>query len=191
MRDRERERHECGDKQLVHACLDGEQWAWDELVHRYGRLVYGILRRGGLSEADADDGFQNVFLLACRNLAQLRDQDRLSAWLITTTKRELWRLYRQRRADQPLDDALVDGGAPPLEEALRLEREQAVREALRRIDGRCRQLLTSLFLGANESTYRQIAEKLDIPIGSIGPTRARCFEKLEAILVEMGFDPGD
>ena len=76
------------DAALVHACLAGDQRAWDELVERYGRLVYGIPRRMGFSAADADDVFQNVFAILLRYLSDLRDYTRLAAWLVTTTRRE-------------------------------------------------------------------------------------------------------
>jgi RNA polymerase sigma factor (sigma-70 family) len=80
---------------LVRACLDGDERAWQELVDRYGRLVYSVPRRLGLSAADADDVFQNVFVLLYQHLGSLRDQGRVSSWLITAAHRESWRVGRQ------------------------------------------------------------------------------------------------
>lgn len=176
---------------LVHACLDGEEAAWNELVDRYGRLVYSIPRRMGLTAADADDVFQNVFLLLYRNLSGLRDQSRVSAWLITTTNRECWRLIRQSGRYVDLSDHHADDAPLPETEVTRLEREQAVRQGLRQLDDRCRELLTALFFDPAEPGYDQIAARLRMAVGSVGPTRARCFRKLESILHRLGFDHGE
>lgn len=179
------------DADLVRACLAGDDGAWEELIERYGRLVFASARRCGLDPQDAEDVFQNVFTILLRRLETLRDQSRLSSWLITTTYRESWRLGRNRRdaTTAELDDQIHDTGEAPPEEVLRLEREQQVHEALRRIDTRCRALLTALFLESGEPSYETIGNRLGMPTGSIGPTRARCFRKLEKILIELGVDP--
>ena len=173
---------------LVHACLNGDERAWHELVERYGRLVYSIPHRMGLSAADADDVFQNVFLLLYRNLGSLRDQGRVSSWLITAAYRESWRTARLtgRYVNKEIESA--SEAAPPEAEVTRLEREQQVRQALRRLDERCRDLLTALFLDPGEPSYGEIATRLQMPLGSVGPTRARCFRKLEAALLNLGFE---
>ena len=177
------------DPALVQACLDGDARAWETLVDRYGRLVRSIPLRYGLSATDADDVFQNVFAVLVRRLGDLRDQTRLSSWLITTTQRECWRLGRQDGRFAPLDETAVDAGAPPLDEVTRAEREQLVREALDRLDERCRSLLTDLFLAPAAPSYDEIAVRHGMKVGSIGPTRGRCFKKLEAILREMNVEP--
>jgi RNA polymerase sigma factor (sigma-70 family) len=176
------------DPALVRACLDGDETAWHELVERYGRLVYSVPRRYGMAAADADDVFQGVFVILSRQLGALRDQTRLSSWLITTAHRECWRLRRAARDQQHLDEAVVADGAPPVDDLIRAEREQGVRDALARVDERCRDLLTALFLDPSEPNYAAIGARLGMPVGSIGPTRARCFRKLEAILRELGID---
>lgn len=174
------------DPALVQACIDGDEHAWNKLVAQYGRLVYSIPLRCGLSSGDADDVFQNVWSIALHQLPRLRDQTRLSSWLITTTYRECWRLRKQTVPS--LDDNIVDASAPPIEDVLRWEREHQVREALSRLDDRCRILLSALFLEHDQPSYEMIAVGLGVPMGSIGPTRARCFKKLEAVLIKMGFD---
>lgn len=174
------------DPQLIQRCIDGEQAAWNELIEKYARLVFSIPRRYGLSEADAEDVFQTVFSTVVRTLPTLRDQRRLSAWLITTTRRECWRKSKASQTDVAVTDDLADGSAPPDEEIGRLERQQMVREALQQLDGRDRNLLEALFMRAEPASYEQLARELDIPIGSIGPTRARAFRKLEAVLRKMG-----
>jgi len=178
------------DPGLVRACLDGDEGAWEELVERYKRLVYAIPRRMGFSSEDSDDVFQNVFVALYRRLGELRDQTRLSSWLITTTRRECWRLGKRggRKAGLEQAELVPDGGDLPEEEIARLERDQLVRQAIRRLDDRCRELLTALFLAPVTPSYDALALQLGMPVGSIGPTRARCFTKLEALLRAMGVD---
>ncbi len=176
--------------ELVQACVKGNQAAWNEMVERYGRLIYSIPRREGLGEADAEDVYQQVFATMHRKLDSLRDASRLSAWLITTTLRECRRMRRRLTRCEPLGDYAAPDGPPP-EEIAALERQQLVRIALRRLGGSGERLLTALFSGQGRPNYQQIARDLGIPTGSIGPTRARCFRKLEKILVEMGVDRAD
>ncbi len=174
------------DARLVRACLEGNQTAWDEMVDRYGRLVYSIPRRYGFSDADADDVFQTVFVILYQKLGQVRDVDRLSAWLIRTTHRECYRIGKQSSRYADLDQVIEDVGSPADDDALVWERRQMVRQALRQLGGRCEELLTALFYAAGDPSYEVIAEQLGTKIGSIGPTRARCFRKLERILIDMG-----
>ncbi len=181
------------DPDLVQACLNGDEPAWKELVERYGRLVYSIPLRYGLSHADADEVFQNVFIVVHRRLSTLRDQKLLTPWLIRVTHREAIRFCKQVRGvateeEAELDETTPDGAEPAIDQARRWERQQYVRQALEQLDPRCRALLTALFLDSNSQTYAEIAAKLDIDVGSIGPTRSRCFKKLEQILRAMGVD---
>ncbi len=172
---------------LIQGCLDGDESAWKELVERYGRLVYSIPRRYGLSAADADDVFQNVFAIVLRSLHGLRNQTCLSAWLITITHRETRRLAKSAPLNAELDDTIPDDASPASDHVQRLELQQAVREALAEMNDCCKELLSSLLLD-DAPSYQQLAERLGMAVGSIGPTRARCFKKLEAILRERGIE---
>lgn len=180
-----------GDAALVEACLAGDEGAWSDLVDRYGRLVYTVARRCGLSEADAEDAYQNVFLCLYRHLASLRDRQRLASWLTTVARREAIRIGRGRptAVEGPLQ--LAESGQPPAhDEVASLERAQLVREALDRLGGRCERLL-AVCLGADvRPSHQQIGRMLGMRPGSVGPTRARCFAKLRRILEQMGFEPG-
>lgn len=178
----------CSNPALIQACVNGDQGAWNELVERYGRLVYSIPLRSGLSETDADDVFQNVFTIVLRSLESLRDQTRLSAWLITTTHRECWRLAKRSKPYDELDEELIDTRTSASEQVHQRERHECVREAISHLDPPCRELVTFLFLDASDPTYEEIARRLDMAVGSVGPTRARCFKKLEAILIKMEID---
>ena len=175
------------DRALVEACLAGQAAGWDELVERYGRLVYSIPHKLGLSATDADDIFQTVFGIVLRRLETLRDVDRLSAWLIRTTYRESWRVVKARRSGHealPTDAATED--SPTDAQLLAWERQHLVRQGLTMIDERCRVLLEALFFEDPTPPYDVLAARLDTKVGSIGPTRARCFQKLEKILRELG-----
>ncbi len=175
-----------GNAELIQQCLSGSQAAWDELVERFGRLVYSIPRRYGLSSADADDVFQSVFAHLFRNLESLRDAGRVSSWLITTAHRECWRVGKGAGRYTHLDSVMHDVSEPSAHDAERWEQQHLVREGLRELGGRCEELLVALFLDPAEPDYEAVSAKLNIPIGSIGPTRARCFEKLQKILQKKG-----
>jgi len=175
---------------LVQKCLAGDQAAWKELVNRYGRLVYSIPLKYGLSLLDADDVVQNVFSIVLRRLSSLRNKKTFAAWLITVTCRESWKLTKERRVTEELPESLGDDGMPPHEQVLLWERQHLVRQAIAQLGEPCQSLLTALFLDPDEPSYQEVAARQGIPLGSIGPTRARCIEKLEAILVNMGVDLG-
>lgn len=174
------------DSELVQACLAGDADAWNELVERFGRLVYSIPRRYGLNSADGDDVFQSVFTLLHRRLAALRDPSRLSSWLITTTHRECWRVGKKSGGYAQLDERIADVSTPQDDELVQWERQQIVQQSLAELGGPCERLLRALFIQKTEPKYDEVSASLGIPIGSIGPQRARCFKKLEAILRRRG-----
>ena len=177
------------DAEVVEACLDGSQRAWNELTDRFGRLVYSVTRRYGLSGVDADDVFQDVFAILYRRLGTIREPSRLAAWLVSTTLRECYRVGQQRGRDAALGRDHLGAGPPADEQTVRWEQQHLVRRALRRLGPRGEQLLTALFSASGQPNYKAIAEQLGMKVGSIGPTRARYFAKLEKILVEMGMEP--
>lgn len=181
------------DKQLLEACRRGEETAWEELVHRYQRLIYAIPRRAGLDEDQSADVFQEVFATLLRKLHDISDPDRLHAWLVTTARRTTWRLISKGRdlhSLNEIDEATVDeilGNLPdnaalPDEVLLRLEEQHRVRRALAALDQRCQKMLTMLFYESDPRSYADIAISLGTSEGSIGPTRARCLEKMLRLL---------
>ncbi len=179
------------DGALVAACIEGRRAAWDVLVERYGRLVYSIPKRYGLSDADADDVFQDVFLIVHQKLDTLRDVSRLSSWLISVSHRESCRVARRQGRYVPLEQDLAKDAEDAPQQAADWERQHCVRRAMRQLGGPCEQLLIALFSGSGRPDYEQIARQLGMKIGSIGPTRARCFKKLEKILIDSGWDHPD
>lgn len=176
------------DPALVRGCLEGNESAWKELIDKYGRLVYSIPRRYGLDAGDAEDVFQEVFAIVHRELDSLRDHTRLSAWLITVTHRQTQRFARRLPKHESIEDGIEPVDEPGLEELQRWERRQFLEEAMTRLDPRCRQILEAL-LQESGPNYEELAGRLGMAVGSIGPTRARCFKKLESILIALGFEP--
>lgn len=176
------------DSELIKACLDGTESAWKELVDRYARLVYSIALRYDLSSPDADDVFQNVFTIVYRRLTSLRDEKLLAAWLIQITHHECQHLRRKNPDHLELPETLVDVKTPPQEEIEIMEQRYLVRLAIDQLESPYRDLLMALFLESPAPSYETLAARLKIPIGSIGPMRARSFKKLQALLNEMGVD---
>ncbi len=170
---------------LLEGARRGEQAAWDGLVSEFSSLVWSIARGYRLSNADAADAVQMTWLRLVENLDRIRDADRLPGWLATTTRRECLQLLRRSGRLLPtFDDApnLVIDPAPPVETALLLdERDRAVWTAFSSLGEKCRRLLRVL-MASPPPGYREVSEALDMPVGSIGPTRQRCLEELRRII---------
>lgn len=182
------------DPELVAACLTGEAEAWTTLLERYLDLVYGLARQTGLDDARAQDVVQEVSLALWRSLPRLRRAERLLPWVLTTTRREAWKMGRRGRASRRREQASARAEAAPSGPAevdlVRLEEEQAVREALAALEERCRRLLRALYFDpVGEQGYDALSEQLGIPRGSLGPTRGRCLEKLKTELTRRGLAP--
>jgi RNA polymerase sigma factor (sigma-70 family) len=184
------------DAKLVARCRAGDAAAWEVLVRRYQRLVYTVARRAGLDEHAAADVFQAVFGRLFEQLGQLRQPERLQAWIVTSAKREALALLRRQARTVPLDagadgdgdgggdgaEAVADDGPLPEDLLGDLQLLHRLRLALDRLDERCRRLLTLLFADDDERLpYEQVSHQLELPVGSIGPTRARCLGKLRGL----------
>jgi RNA polymerase sigma factor (sigma-70 family) len=167
---------------LVTHAAGGDQDAWHELVDRYAPLVYTICTRYRLSNHDIEDVGQNVWLLLVEQLGKLREPAALPGWLATTTARECLRVvtagHKSERLGTGLDDAVlfVDDAVID-EEILMAERNAALRAAFAELPPRCQKLL-SMLLSDPPHSYVEIHTELDIPVGSIGPQRARCLDRL-------------
>jgi RNA polymerase sigma factor (sigma-70 family) len=167
---------------LVARARDGDQHAWNEIVDRYAPLVWSICNRYQLNRNDIDDVGQTVWLLLVEQLGKLRAPAALPGWLATTTQRECLRLLRAaRRYDSfrsPGDNLMSSDESLMIEqEVIAAERNAALRVAFAELPPRYRQLL-SLLLADPPLSYAEISATLQIPIGSIGPQRARCLERL-------------
>jgi RNA polymerase sigma factor (sigma-70 family) len=178
------------DRELLIACREGDESAWEVLVERYQRLIYAIPRRAGLNEDQASEVFQEVFATLLQKLNDITEPDRLHAWLVTTARRKTWRLMSKERLLRPSTDeerdekltAVVDNAPLPDETLVRLEEQHRIRTALLALDERCQKLLTLLYYRPEPPSYAEIAEAFGTSEGSIGPTRARCLKKMLQLL---------
>jgi len=186
------------DAALVARCRQGDASAWAALVRRYQRLVYAVVMRAGFDEHGAADVFQTVFSRLVEHLPRLTQPERLQAWIVTTAKREALRARHvgQRTVSMTRDegdegasieDSVADD-SPLAEDALaELQQLDLLRAGLDRIDERCRSLLLLVFRDEDEKLpYDDIARRLAMPVGSIGPTRSRCLDKLRRLVEAEG-----
>jgi RNA polymerase sigma factor (sigma-70 family) len=189
-------RHD-SDAELVAACLRGEHSAWDTLVDRYAALIWSIPLKYGFHEPDAADVFQSVCVTLLEKLGTLREPRGLAAWIITTTTRHCLAVIRRqvRERDRSaagqvrLEADRADTDPLPEDEVLALERQYMVRSALSQLPPKCRGLVDALFSDAvQQESYKQLADRLGVPINSLGPTRARCLTRLRRLLIAAGFD---
>ena len=166
------------DAELVHRCREGDPEAWNELVERFSRYVYAVCTRGfRLSEADAEDVFQEVFARAYANLGSLRDDAALRPWLAQLTRRLCIDSVTRSRREQPAAEPLTDEAANELEE---IDEAFTVREALATLTDNCQEILDRFF--TQDQSYRTISSELDLPAGTIASRIARCLGKLRAEL---------
>lgn len=179
--------NEHSDAELIAACLEGTVSAWDALIERYRGLIYSVPLRYGFAKDDAEDIFQSVCVKLIEKLSQLRDQEKLASWLITTGLRECWYLrQRQRREISIVNLSDADEEWDPIADMvptdnwlIELEQRHYMEAAYSRLSERCRQLLGYLFFKDPPSNYQQISAETGIPVNSIAPTRSRCLEKLK------------
>jgi RNA polymerase sigma factor (sigma-70 family) len=175
------------DERLVRACLQGDERAWAALLEKYQRLIYSIPFRYGAGPADAADIFQAVCTELLAELPKIRKVESLRAWLMTVAARRSlrWKQARIRRREDLLDPDGADGIVEALvatDDLADLERSQAVGEAVGRLSERCRLLIQRLFFDDPPRAYEDLARELGLATGSIGFTRARCLEKLRAMM---------
>ena len=177
------------DYELWQRIIEGDSKAWGILVQKYQPLVYAVSTRAGLSMADAADCFQQTWILLFEHRQRLKDPSRLSAWLVTTAKREAIRLRRRadRRGEEPDYPSLVAPEPLPDEELEQMECQAQLEIALREIDLRCRKVLEAFFFAPEEKSYEEIAGICGISVNSLGPIRMRCLAKLKNILIKMGY----
>jgi RNA polymerase sigma factor (sigma-70 family) len=166
--------------QLVRDASAGNEKAYGALVDEFGRLVWAICRSHRLDTATSADVSQTVWLRVVEHLDRIREPERFGAWISTTTRNECLAALRQQKRSSPsiIDLTEVsDRGEHVGHSMERNERLVAVRAALDDTPEPCRSLLRLLFTEP-PLAYGDIAASLDMAIGSIGPTRARCLAKL-------------
>lgn len=174
---------------LVREARDGDRASWDELVARHTPTLWAVARSFRLDSAAAADVVQTTWLRLVENLASVREPERIGSWLATTARRECLAVLRHTGRQVPTDgDDLdrVDPVAEPLDAGLlRAERDAQLWTAFATMPQRCRRLLRVLSADPPPS-YGQVAAALDMPIGSIGPTRGRCLNRLRTAFTAAG-----
>lgn len=182
---------EKSDAELVAACRRGDQTAWNELVDRYQRLIITIPRRAGLSEEQAADILQEVFLTLFEKLDEIEQPDKIRSWMVTTAKFKAWGARRgeknfyspESEAEFEAEMANLPDAAPLAEDALiELEQQHLIRTALSELETRCRTILSMIYLSETAASYAEVAREIGVGETSISPLRARCLKKLAKIL---------
>lgn len=171
---------------LVARAADGDHRAWDRLVDQYIGLLWSIARGYRLSDSDAADVVQTTWLRLLEHIGRVHDGARIGAWLATTVRRECLRTLGYRNRVSIGDDALLEQVVDQEDVStalLQRERSDELLRAIEGLPGRWRQLM-HLLLADPAPSYDEISRQLDIPIGSIGPTRGRCVERLRAALAD-------
>ena len=177
---------------LVAAAAAGDRNAWARLVDAYSGLIWAITRNHRMPHGDGADVSQTTWLRLVENIDRLTDPARVGAWLATTARRECLRLQARHRRTvliaEELDPSVdrLRAAAPDLDAALLdAERDEEVRRAVATLPPRCQELLRLLMLDPAPS-YEEISAALGIPVGSIGPTRGRCLDKLKMLITADG-----
>ena len=170
------------------AAAAGDRAAWDALVERFTGLVWSVARSFRLSDEDAADVVQTTWLRLLDHLDRIDDPQRLGSWLATTARHESLHTLRRSSREPVVDvvqimDPLPDPRPPVDHEILRQERDTALWELFERLSDGCRRLLR-VMIATPPPSYADIAAALDMPVGSIGPTRARCLTALRTLVVE-------
>lgn len=186
---------------LVRAALGGDRAGWDGLVQRYSGLVWSVTRGYRLGPADAADVFQTTWLRLAEHLGRIDKPSQVGAWLATTARHEALRIARGASRIVPADEATlvalgqVDDYSPERAaldaEQAQLNSDRAARlwRAFGELPPRCRKLLRIL-LAAPPPSYAEVAAAMGMPVGSIGPTRARCLRRLRDRLAGQVSDAG-
>lgn len=166
--------------ELVMRARDGDHMAWERLVARFDRYVAKIARSYRLADCDVDDVVQITLMRLYESISRLRSPERLPSWLATTTRRECLRLLRTSAREAPTEQmtSFPDCDLPaPGDELLDREAHDVLRAAVDELPDRHRRLLVTL-MAVEQPAYADVARQLDMPVGSIGPTRARGIDRL-------------
>jgi len=174
--------------ELLARAAQQDPFAWEEIISRYKGVVWARVRSFRLQDADAVDAVQMTWLRLAEHCGRVQHPDRLAGWLSTTATRESLTIVRHSKRAAPVDglaDTLTDPAAGPERTVLDAETAQAVRDLVAELPPRRRALIHAMF---NQDTrrYTEISRDTGIPIGSLGPTRARALRQLRRMLDERG-----
>jgi RNA polymerase sigma factor (sigma-70 family) len=164
----------------------GDEAALDELVRMMSPVLWHVVRATGLDREASEDVVQNTWLTLVRSADSVRDPQAITRWLCTSARREAWRVSKAATRIRPVEDEVLDARMPvassPEAEVVTDDEKAHLWRALGRLPERCQKLLR-IVAWEPRPDYSSVAEGLGMPIGSIGPTRRRCLDKLR---VELG-----
>ena len=170
---------------LVDAARQGDEDALGQIVTELSPLLWQVARAAGLSSSDAEDVLQTVWMRLLDHLDDIHTSAALTGWLVTTTRREAWRVSAAGRKQRPtgteLLDALPDRGPGSEEQVIIDDQRRILWAAIGQLSPRCQELLRIIAF-VPRPDYAAVAAELGMPVGSIGPTRGRCLGKLRAVL---------
>ena len=180
------------DRELVLACLDGQEVAWADLLTKYKNLIFSIPVRYGFSREESADIFQAVCLELIQQLGKVREPDALPKWIIQVTSHKCFHAKRQNQRLVYTDDqehTASEAAVPPDAEfnMRELEEERMLRDAMNQLSSRCQKLVEMLFFEEPKRPYQEVATSLGLATGSIGLMRQKCLERLRNSLVGLGF----
>ena len=168
------------DAELIRSCRRGDMDGWERMLEQYERLVYSVPLHYGLSGDDAADITQLTFTVLLQNLDTLRDDSNLKAWLCTIARRHTWRVLKrgQHETLDELDVEFVRKGATLMDKPDHSDIEywelvSWLQQGLGQLNARCQELLSALYFDEKQPSYDDVAAQFGLPVGSIGPTRAR------------------
>ena len=175
-----------GDAALVAAVVGGEVRAWNALVDRYAQMIWSVGRQSGLPPSESEDLVQTVFTRAIEHIERIEDPTAFGGWVRTVAKREAWLQVARRRRESGGNSVLDQEMAQPNEDFdLLLERQQAVRSSFLKLGERCQELVQNLFSEMEVHSYQFLADRLKIKVNSVGPTRRRCLDELQGLLISQ------
>jgi RNA polymerase sigma factor (sigma-70 family) len=177
------------DRDLILGCRSGDVGAWQRLLDRYERLVFSVPRRYGLSREDAADITQLTFTILLQSLDTLRENSTLGAWLTTVARRHTWRVLDRKRREETgwygsSSENTLMLASTDTDDVKRWELTEWLDHGLSLVSKSCRDLLSALYLDPKQPSYAEVAARLGMAVGSVGPTRIRCLKRLRQVLGE-------
>lgn len=175
---------------LVSAAADGDAESWNEITRRFTNLLWAVARSYRLASTDAADVVQNTWLRLVENLHRVEHPEALAGWLATTARREALSVLRARSRLLPVGDPFFHGAAddaPELDDAvIKDERDGYLWECVAQLPERDQRLLRAL-MACDRPSYTAVAAALEMPVGSVGPTRMRALSRLRALIPESDY----
>ena len=175
-------------REWVERLRAGEDAAWQEFVREFSRFVPLVAQGLGLTDTDREEVLQEMTWIAYRSIGNLREPERLGSWTYTIARRAAINQLRARRgqrgsgSDEEFDLERLPADDVPVDEILvNWEDGRYLRAAVAELKPNCRQLVEDLYLREPRLSYKEVSEQRSMPIGSIGPTLARCLQTLRQI----------